>query len=40
MAFGLEADMPSEFIVPSLRIQSEYQLNESASEQALVEQLL
>jgi hypothetical protein len=40
MAFGLEAVMPSEFIVPSLRIQSEYQLNESESEQARVEQLL
>jgi hypothetical protein len=40
MAFGLEAVMPSEFIVPSLRIQSEYRLNESASEQARVEQLL
>jgi hypothetical protein len=32
MAFGLEAIMPSEFIVPSLRIQSEYRLNESESE--------
>jgi hypothetical protein len=32
--------MPSEFIVPSLRIQSEYRLNESESEQARVEQLL
>jgi hypothetical protein len=40
MAFGLEAVMPSEFIVPSLRIQSEYRLNESESEQAHVEQLL
>jgi hypothetical protein len=40
MAFGLEAVMPSEFIVPSLRIQSEYGLNESESEQARVEQLL
>jgi hypothetical protein len=36
----LEAAMPSEFIVPSLRIQSEYRLNESESEQARVEQLL
>jgi hypothetical protein len=40
MAFGLEAVMPSEFIVPSLRIQSEYQLNESKSVQARVDQLL
>jgi hypothetical protein len=40
MAFGLEAVMPSEFIVPSLRIQSEYRLNESESEHARVEQLL
>jgi hypothetical protein len=40
MAFGLEAVMPSEFIVPCLRIQSEYQLNESESEQVRVEQLL
>jgi hypothetical protein len=40
MAFGLEAVMPSEFIVPSLQIQLEYRLNESESEQARVEQLL
>jgi hypothetical protein len=40
MAFGLEAVMPSEFIVPSLRIQSEYRLNESESEQARMEELL
>jgi hypothetical protein len=40
MAFGLEAVMPSEFIVPSLRIQSEYRVTESESEQARVEQLL
>jgi hypothetical protein len=40
MVFGLEAVMPSEFIVPSLRIHSEYRLNESESEQARVEQLL
>jgi hypothetical protein len=40
MALGLEAVMPSEFIVPSLRIQSEYKLNESESEHARVEQLL
>jgi hypothetical protein len=40
MAFGLEVVMPSEFIVPSLWIQSEYRLNESESEQARVEQLL
>jgi hypothetical protein len=40
MAFGLEAVMPSEFIVPSLQIQSEYRLNESESEQVRVEQLL
>jgi hypothetical protein len=32
MAFGLEAVMPSEFIVPSLRIQLKYLLNESESE--------
>jgi hypothetical protein len=40
MAFGLEAVMPAEFIVPSLRIQSENRLNESESEHARVEQLL
>jgi hypothetical protein len=40
MTFSLEAVMPSQFIVPSLRIQSEYRLNESESEQARVEQLL
>jgi hypothetical protein len=40
MAFGLEAIMPSEFIVPSSRIQSEYRLNESESEQARVQQPL
>jgi hypothetical protein len=40
MAFGLEVVMLSEFIVPSLRIQSEYRLNESESEHARVEQLL
>jgi hypothetical protein len=40
IAFGLEAVMPSEFIVPSLRIQSEYRFNESESEQTRVEQLL
>jgi hypothetical protein len=40
MTFGLEAVMPSEFIVPFLRIQSEYRLNESESEHARVEQLL
>jgi hypothetical protein len=40
MAFGLEAVMPSKFSVPSLRIQSEYRLHESDSEQARVEQLL
>jgi hypothetical protein len=40
MAFGLEAMMPLEFIVPSLRIQLEHNLNESESEHARVEQLL
>jgi hypothetical protein len=40
MAFDLEAVMPSEFIVPSLQIQSEYRLNELESEQARMEQLL
>jgi hypothetical protein len=32
--------MPSEFIVPILRIQTEYQMNESDSEQRRVERLL
>jgi hypothetical protein len=32
--------MPSEFIVPSLRIQIEYKLNELESKDARVEQLL
>jgi hypothetical protein len=40
MAFGLEAVMPSEFIIPSLRIQLEHKFNESESEHARVEQLL
>jgi hypothetical protein len=40
MAFGLEAVMPFEFIVPSLRIQLEHKLNELESEHARVEQLL
>jgi hypothetical protein len=40
MAFGLEVVMPSEFIVPSLRIQSEHRLNKSESEHARVVQLL
>jgi hypothetical protein len=40
MAFGLEAVMSSDFIVPSLRIQSEHRLNESESEYARVVQLL
>jgi hypothetical protein len=40
MAFGLQAVMPTEFIVPSLRIQLEHKLNESESEHARVEQLL
>jgi hypothetical protein len=40
MAFGLEAVMPYEFIIPSLQIQSEYRLNKSESEKAHVEQLL
>jgi transposase InsO family protein len=40
MAFGLEAVMPSEFIVPSLPIQLEHRLNESESEHARVVQLL
>jgi hypothetical protein len=37
MVFSLEAVMPSEFIVPSLRIQLEYKLNESDSEHVRVE---
>jgi hypothetical protein len=37
MAFGLEAVMPTEFIVPSLRIKLEHKLNESKSEHARVE---
>jgi hypothetical protein len=40
MAFGLEAVMPSEFIVPTLRIQLQHKLNESESEHAWVDQLL
>jgi hypothetical protein len=40
MAFSLEVVMPSEFIVPSLRIQFENKLNESESEHARVVQLL
>jgi hypothetical protein len=40
MVFSLEVVMSSEFIVPSLWIQSEYPLNESELEQARVEQLL
>jgi DNA-binding MltR family transcriptional regulator len=40
MAFGLEVVMPSEFIVPSLRIQLQHKLNKSESEHAQVAQLL
>jgi hypothetical protein len=40
MAFGLEAVMPSEFIVPSLWIQLEHKLNVSKLEHARVVQLL
>jgi transposase InsO family protein len=40
MAFGLEAVMPSEFIVLSLRIQVQHKLNKSESEHAQVAQLL
>jgi hypothetical protein len=40
MAFSLEAVMPSEFIVPSLRIQMQHKLNELESEHARVVQLL
>jgi hypothetical protein len=40
MAFGLEAIMPTEFIVHSLRTQLEHKLNESESEHAQVDQLL
>jgi hypothetical protein len=40
MAFGLEAVMPSEFIVPSLQIQSEHRLKESESKHARLVQLL
>ena len=40
MAFGVEAVMPTEFLVPSLRIQVEHRLNEKQSEQARAEGLL
>jgi hypothetical protein len=40
MAFGLEAVMPLEFIIPSLRIQLEHKLNKLESKHAQVEQLL
>ena len=40
IAFGVEALMPTEFLVPSLRIQVEHRLNEKQSEQARSEGLL
>jgi hypothetical protein len=40
MAFTLEALMPSEFIVPSLRIQMEHKLNKLEAEHARLVQLL
>ena len=35
MAFGVEAVMPTEFLVPSLRIQVEHKLKEKQSEQTV-----
>ena len=40
MAFGLEATMPIEFQVPSLRVQVTERLHESQLEQYRLEQLL
>ena len=40
MAFGVEAVMPTELLVPSLRIQVEHRRNEKKSEQARGEGLL
>ena len=40
MAFKVEAVMAMEFLVPSLRIQVEYRLNEKQSEYARAEGLL
>ena len=40
MAFGLEAVMPIEFQVPSLRVQVKERLPEAQSEQYRLEQLL
>ena len=40
MAFGLEAVMPIEFQVPSLRVQVTARLPEAQSEQYRLEQLL
>ena len=40
MAFGLEAVMPIEFQVPSLRVQVKERLHEAQSEQYRLEQLL
>ena len=40
MAFGLEAVMPIEFQVPSLRVQVKERLPEFKSEQYRLEQLL
>jgi hypothetical protein len=38
LAFGLEAIMPSKFIVSSLQIKGEHNMNESKSKQARAEQ--
>ena len=40
MEFGVEAIMPTEFLVPSLQIQVEHRLNVKHSEKARVEGLL
>ena len=40
MAFDMEAVMPTEFLVPSLRIQVEHRLNEKLSDQVRAECLL
>ena len=39
MAFKVEAVMPTEFLVPSLRIQADHKHNEKLPEQARVEGL-
>ena len=40
MAFGVEVVMPTEFLVPSLRIQVKHRLNEMLSEQVKAKCLL